>query len=206
LELKRSQTIEAPHQKVWEALNDIEILKASIPGCESLERTDDDTLRAVVKLKVGPIGARFNGIVKFSDVNPPDSYTLTFEGQGGAAGFAKGNAQVSLRPEGPDVTILDYETKAQVGGKLAQLGARLIDSAAIKTSTEFFDNFSKVLATQTEVEAKAETPVEAAAAQAAEPRPVVSDTNESVPGSFNKPLVYGVGALVVLVLVFYAFT
>jgi carbon monoxide dehydrogenase subunit G len=142
LELKSEQIIAAGHLAVWDALNDDDILKASIPGCESIERIDENTLRAVVKIKVGPVGARFAGVVRFSDVDAPHGYKITFEGQGGAAGFAKGYAQVGLQPhEGG--TSLSYEAHAQVGGKLAQIGARLIDSIAVKTSAGFFEAFSR---------------------------------------------------------------
>jgi carbon monoxide dehydrogenase subunit G len=142
LELKREQIIAAGHLAVWDALNDDDILKASIPGCESIERIDASTLRAVVKIKVGPIGARFAGIVRFSDMDAPNGYKIAFEGQGGAAGFAKGSAEVTLKPHEAG-TSLSYEVHAQVGGRLAQIGSRLIDSIAVKTSAEFFDAFSR---------------------------------------------------------------
>jgi len=145
LELIREQVINADPLAVWSALNDDSILKASIPGCESVERTDPDTIRAVVKIKVGPVGARFAGVVRFSDLRPPHGYKITFEGQGGAAGFAKGHAVVNLHPHEAGTTLLAYEAHAQVGGRLAQIGSRLIDNVAVKTAEEFFTAFSQQL-------------------------------------------------------------
>ncbi len=145
MELKREHTIQADQSSVWRALNDDDVLKACIPGCESIERTGENVLRAVVKIKVGPIGARFSGVVTLSDIDAPNGYRLTFEGQGGAAGFAKGEARVDLKAESDEVTILAYETRAQVGGKLAQIGSRLIESVAVKISGEFFEAFLKLV-------------------------------------------------------------
>lgn len=145
MELKREHTIQADQSSVWLALNDDEVLKACIPGCESIERTGENVLRATVRIKVGPIGARFSGVVTLSDIDAPNGYRLTFEGQGGAAGFAKGEARVDLRAEDAEVTVLMYETRAQVGGKLAQIGSRLIESVAVKISGEFFESFSKLV-------------------------------------------------------------
>jgi len=150
LELIREQIIDADLPAVWAALNDDAVLKASIPGCESVERTEPDTIRAVVKIKVGPVGARFSGVVRFSDQRPPHGYKITFEGQGGAAGFAKGHATVDLRPHEPGSTVLAYEAHAQVGGRLAQIGSRLIDNVAAKTAEEFFTAFSRQLSPQPE--------------------------------------------------------
>jgi uncharacterized protein len=127
---------------VWAALNDPEILKACIPGCDSLEKTSDTELAAVVTLKVGPIKAKFNGEVQLTNLNPPHSYTIVGEGKGGIAGFAKGGADVTLREDGPDATILTYAAKADVGGKMAQLGSRLIASTSKKLAGEFFSTFN----------------------------------------------------------------
>jgi uncharacterized protein len=140
--IEGEERIEAPRQKVWEALNDPEILQASIPGCESLEKTDTG-LAATVSVKIGPIKARFNGEVELVNLNPPQSYTIQGEGKGGIAGFAKGGADVTLIEESPDVTILKYEAKADVGGKLAQLGSRLITSTSKKLAGQFFSNFNQ---------------------------------------------------------------
>jgi uncharacterized protein len=137
--------IPAPREQVWAALNDPAMLKASLPGCESLEKLSDHEFAATVVAKVGPVKAKFNGNVMLSNLNPPESYTISGEGKGGAAGFAKGGADVRLTEEG-DVTVLTYTAKADVGGKLAQLGSRLIDGTAKKMADEFFDNFSQQVA------------------------------------------------------------
>jgi len=158
LELKRQQVIDTDLSTVWAALNDDKVLKASIPGCESLERTEPDTIRAVVKIKIGPVGARFAGLVTFSDQKPPHGYKLTFEGQGGAAGFAKGHAVVSLSPFELGKTLLTYEAHAEVGGRLAQIGSRLIDNVAAKTAEEFFKAFSRQVAPDTEFGESIEEP------------------------------------------------
>jgi carbon monoxide dehydrogenase subunit G len=140
--IEGEERIEAPVEKVWAALNDPEILKACIPGCDSLEKTSDTELAAVVTLKVGPIKAKFNGEVQLTNLNPPHSYTIVGEGKGGIAGFAKGGADVTLREDGPDATILTYAAKADVGGKMAQLGSRLIASTSKKLAGEFFSTFN----------------------------------------------------------------
>ncbi|QLF68965.1 carbon monoxide dehydrogenase subunit G [Peteryoungia desertarenae] len=141
MDMQGSERIEAPVDVVWRALNDPEILRQSIPGCESLEKTSDTHMTAKVVLKVGPIKAKFEGAVELQNLNPPNSYTIAGEGKGGLAGFAKGGADVSLEADGPDATILTYVVKAEVGGKIAQLGSRLIDSTAKKLAGEFFSNF-----------------------------------------------------------------
>ncbi|UES53227.1 carbon monoxide dehydrogenase [Roseibium aggregatum] len=141
-----SQRIEAPKHKVWEALNDPEVLKASIPGCEDLIKHSDTELEAKVRLKVGPVKATFGGKVTFNDLDPPNGYIIEGEGSGGVAGFARGAAKVHLEEDGPDATILHYEVDAKVGGKLAQLGARLIDSTAKRLAGEFFTAFGEQVA------------------------------------------------------------
>jgi len=133
--------IPAPRQVVWDALNDVAVLKASIPGCESLDKTSDTTMTAKAAIKLGPISAKFSGNVQLSDIDAPNSYTIGGEGQGGVAGFAKGGAKVFLTDDGAD-TLLRYEVNAQVGGKIAQLGARLIDATAKQMADAFFDRFS----------------------------------------------------------------
>jgi carbon monoxide dehydrogenase subunit G len=133
--------IAAPRERVWAALNDPDILRQAIPGCEELNKLSDTELEGAARAKIGPVSARFKGKVTLSELNPPESYVLTGEGSGGAAGFAKGEAKVVLTPEG-DATILRYTVKATIGGKLAQLGQRLVDGAAKKMADEFFDKFA----------------------------------------------------------------
>ena len=155
MEMTNSRVIPAPPESVWAALTDPEFLKACLPGCETFERVGDDAFRAVMAAKVGPVSARFTGTMTMADVVPPTGYTLKFEGQGGAAGFANGEARVTLSPADGAGTRLAYSVKAQVGGKLAQIGSRLIDGAAAKIADDFFARFSERL-----------TPSPAAAAEA----------------------------------------
>jgi carbon monoxide dehydrogenase subunit G len=134
----------APRDVVWTKLNDPEVLKACIPGCEELEKTEDNGFRAVAKMKVGPVSARFKGRVTLSDLDPPNGYKISGEGEGGVAGFAKGGATVGLT-EKDGGTLLKYDVEAQIGGKLAQLGQRLINGSAKKLADEFFANFAKAV-------------------------------------------------------------
>jgi uncharacterized protein len=143
LVIEGEETIQAPISKVWDALNDAEILKACIPGCQSLEKKSDTELAATVVLKIGPIKATFTGEVTLSNLNPPQGYTITGEGKGGIAGFAKGGADVTLTETEPGVTVLKYAAKADVGGKIAQLGSRLITSTSKKLAGEFFSTFNE---------------------------------------------------------------
>ena len=145
MEMTGSQRIALPQQRVWEALNDPQVLKACIPGCESVEKLSDTEYKLAMTAAVGPVKARFNGKLLLSDLDPPQSYTLAFEGSGGAAGFGKGSSQVNLVPEA-DGTRLDYTAKATVGGKLAQVGSRLIDGVARKMAEEFFTRFNETVA------------------------------------------------------------
>ena len=144
MDMSGEERIAAPIGKVWEALNDPDVLKACIPGCQSLEKKSDTEFSAVVSVKLGPIKAKFNGEVELQNLNPPHSYTIAGEGKGGIAGFAKGGADVSLAEDG-DATILTYTAKADVGGKIAQLGSRLIDSTSKKLAGEFFKKFGKIV-------------------------------------------------------------
>lgn len=165
MEMSGEYKIRAPRQKVWDALNDPEILKQSIPGCEEIEQKSPTELSAKVTAKVGPVKARFAGEVELSDLDPPNGYRISGEGKGGAAGFAKGGANVTLEEDG-DGTLLKYEVDAQVGGKLAQLGARLIDGTAKKMAGQFFENFAAAVESGEESSAS-ETPAAAAPAPAA---------------------------------------
>src|SRR5690625_4153108 len=201
MEMSGEQRIPAPREVVWEALNNPEVLRASIPGCEELERNEaDDGFDAKVRAKVGPVNARFGGTVVLSDINPPESYTISGEGKGGSAGFAKGSARVTLTEEG-DATLLSYSVDARVGGKLAQLGSRLIDGTARKMANDFFTRFSEIVKEQngaaaadggadTPARADADTAQEAAAllgskpaeeppTEAAADRPASADTTRS---------------------------
>jgi carbon monoxide dehydrogenase subunit G len=144
MDMTGERRIPAPRSKVWDALNDPAVLKASIPGCDSLEKTSDTAMKASASVKIGPISARFAGRVELSDIDAPNGYTISGEGQGGVAGFAKGGAKVALVDDG-DGTLLSYDVKAQVGGKIAQLGARLIDASAKQMADAFFDRFTAIL-------------------------------------------------------------
>jgi hypothetical protein len=137
----------APQQTVWEALNDPAVLKACIPGCESLDKTSDNGFQAVATIKIGPVKAKFKGSVTLSDIDPPNGYKISGQGEGGVAGFAKGGANVKLAPKDGG-TLLSYTVEAQIGGKLAQLGQRLINGAAKKVADDFFGNFAKAVSPQ----------------------------------------------------------
>ena len=143
LVIEGEERIAAPLDKVWAGLNDPAILQEAIPGCQSLEMTSPTEMTATVVLKIGPIKATFNGEVNLTNLNPPHSYTIQGEGKGGIAGFAKGGADVTLTADGADATILKYAAKADVGGKIAQLGSRLISSTSKKLAGEFFSRFGE---------------------------------------------------------------
>ena len=171
MQMTGEHRIEAPRQRVWEALNDPEVLKRCLPGCETLERTSESGFSAKIKTKVGPVSAKFAGAVTLSDLNPPESYVIAGEGKGGAAGFAKGRAEVRLSEDGGG-TVLSYQAEAQVGGKLAQIGSRLIQGTANKMADDFFSRFAAELTPPAEAapEAAPESPVEEPTeAPAAEP-------------------------------------
>src|SRR5262245_61035489 len=136
MEMNGEQLLPVPQQTTWQALNDLEVLKACIPGCESIVPSGENQFDVALTAQVGPVSAKFKGKLTLADLDPPNSYNLAFEGQGGVAGFAKGGAHVSLSPNG-DGTRLVYEAKASVGGKLAQIGSRLIDGAARKLAEQF---------------------------------------------------------------------
>lgn len=174
MKLEGSQTIAADRATVWAALNDPEVLKACIPGCQSLDKTSDTSFAAVVKQKVGPVSATFNGVVDLSNLNPPHSYTISGEGKGGAAGFAKGGADVGL-DETADGTVLTYVAEAKVGGKIAQLGARLIDGFAKKMADQFFTTFKAT------VEGPAQANAEAGAAEAPPREAATAEASDAAP-------------------------
>jgi len=169
MDLTGEYRIPAPQQKVWEALNDPEVLRACIAGCESVDKTSDTEMTAVVNAKVGPLRARFNGKVTLSNINPPTGYTLTGEGQGSAGvGFARGSVDVNLREESGE-TVLSYVVTATVGGKLAQVGSRLIDSVAQQQAKHFFGKLTEQFA--------AEAPAVAAGALAPAAAPTPAKSN-----------------------------
>lgn len=145
MELSDEIVINAPKERVYAALNDADVLKQCIPGCEELTKHSDTELEALVVLKVGPVKAKFKGDVQLDTAGAPDNFSLTGQGNGGAAGHAKGGADVTLTADGPDKTILRYEAKADIGGKLAQLGSRLIQGTAKKLAAKFFKSFAEVV-------------------------------------------------------------
>ena len=171
--------IPADKQTVWDALNDPEILKISIPGCESVERHSETELTASVMIKMGPVKATFRGKVTLADLDPPNSYTISGEGEGGVAGFGKGSARVSLADvEGE--TLLTYSATADVGGKLAQIGSRLVESATRKLAKDFFSNFSKAVESgAARGEARAEAAVPPAPEPTAKPQPAAERRPEA---------------------------
>ncbi len=211
--------IRAPRQRVWEALNDPEILKQSIPGCEEIEKLSATEMTAKVKAKVGPVQARFGGKVTLSDLDPPNGYRISGEGSGGAAGFAKGGATVRLADDG-DVTLLTYKVEAQVGGKLAQIGSRLIDATARKMAEDFFSRFAEVVggpavapasaAAHPAAPAAAEppaAPVEASAASAAaKPKPAVPSAADLAPAKRASPVIWVTLLAAAVLILLYVFT
>jgi hypothetical protein len=138
-------TLAADRPRVWAMLNDAAVLRVSIPGCQSLEKTSETTFAAVVKVKIGPVGASFKGKVELSDIEPPNGCTISGEGEGGIAGFANGGAKVQLL-EAPSGTLLKYDVRANVGGRIAQLGSRLVDGVAKKMADQFFANLAAAAA------------------------------------------------------------
>jgi carbon monoxide dehydrogenase subunit G len=146
MEMSGEQLVPASQDDTWAALNDPEVLKQCVPGCEAIDRVSDSEYLVQMTARVGPVSAKFKGRLTLSDLRPPQSYAIAFEGQGGVAGFAKGGAEVSLAAEGPEATRLSYKVKASVGGKLAQIGSRLVDAAANKVAGDFFSAFNERMA------------------------------------------------------------
>ena len=200
MEISGEYRIPAPRDAVWTALNDPAILKDCIPGCQSLEKVSDTKMTATVKAKVGPVNATFTGAVTLSNVSPPNGYTISGEGQGGVAGFAKGGADVALADDG-DGTVLTYTVKGQVGGKLAQVGARLIDATAKQMAEQFFGTLVAKVGGEGVI-ARAEHAVEEAAHQVAEAAHHAEERAEAaaVRGFLGGPQMWALIALVVLVL------
>lgn len=197
MEMSGEYKINASREKVWAALNDPEILKQSIPGCEQIDQQSETEMTAQVTAKVGPVKAKFSGAVQLTDLDPPKSYRISGEGKGGAAGFAKGGANVMLEEDG-DGTLLKYEVDAQVGGKLAQLGARLIDGTAKKMASQFFENFAA--AVESGNESASETAAEPASAEtpaAPEPAPAPQPAAASPAASTSALAQVGMGTWIV---------
>jgi uncharacterized protein len=180
MKLTDSQVIHAPREVVWKGLNNAQVLKACIPGCESIEQLSPTELKAVVVAKVGPVKASFEGEVKLSDMNPPESYRISGTGQGGLAGFATGGATVKLTALGPNETRMDYDVDAQIGGKMAMLGSRLIDGTARSLAEQFFTKFASMMKAQAAKQVVSSPPRAAAAAVAA---PFVSRIVSSTPSA-----------------------
>jgi carbon monoxide dehydrogenase subunit G len=190
MDLTGDYRIPAPRETVWAALNNPEILKACIPGCEELNKTSDTELVAKVVAKIGPVKAAFGGKVTLSDLDPPNGYTITGEGQGGAAGFAKGGAKVRLEAvDGGTATVLHYAADAQIGGKLAQIGSRLVEGTAKKLADEFFAAFAQAAAT-----APAAGAAPAAGQPVSQPAPVVASATS---GGLS-PVLWIIGLVVIV--------
>ncbi len=192
MELQGERLIPASVDKTWASLNDPEVLKTCIAGCESLQRTGDDTMTALVALKVGPVSARFKGNLAMTNVVAPTGYTINFDGQGGVAGFGKGSADVALTAQSPQQTLLKYSARATVGGKMAQIGSRLIDATAAKITEDFFKAFEAHLQMSA-------APVEAAAGAPVVP---VAAAPANADASIAR-LAWLVGAVVVLAIVYF---
>jgi hypothetical protein len=198
MEMSGEERIPATQDATWAALNDPEILKACVPGCESIESVEQNEYQVLMVARIGPVSAKFKGKLVLSDLNPPHSYAIAFDGQGGAAGFGKGSAQVQLAPEGAG-TLLRYQVKASVGGKLAQIGSRLVDAAARKIAQDFFAAFNETVGAQ-----HAAGGGEAGAHDAHAPGPVPRDPD--LPKISNASLILlAAGALVVVLVALVAF-
>lgn len=198
MKMSGEQRIAASRQRVWEALNDPEVLRQCIPGCQSLTREADDRLAAVAEVKIGPIGARFKGFVTLSDLDPPNGYVITGQGSGGVAGSAKGGAKVRLRDDSGG-TVLSYDVDAEVGGRMAQLGGPLIDATARQMAQQFFMKFEEVVAG----EVSAPAPVAAAASSAVSVVAAPDSVSAPVPAAARTSLWGWVAALLAAILVGY---
>jgi len=182
MEMTGEYHIPAPRERVWQALNDPETLKRAIPGCREIEKVTDTEFTAKVVAKVGPVSATFGGKVNLTDLDPPKAYTISGEGTGGVAGFAKGSAKVRLDDEGADATRLHYEVQAHIGGKLAQIGSRLIDATSRKMADDFFSRFVEAMSSPAEAKSAA-----AAGATAAPAPPPTAPETQAVPPTGPQP-------------------
>jgi uncharacterized protein len=207
MEMTGEFRIPAPRQRVWEGLNDPEVLKQCIPGCQALDKVSDSEFNGRVVASVGPVRATFGGKVTLSDLDPPQGYTISGEGSGGVAGFARGGAKVKLAEDG-DATLLTYAVQAQVGGKLAQVGSRLIDGVARKMANDFFGCFAAAMAAEQPAAAEGEAAPTAPAAEpardAVEPPPPMPQPR---PAGFRlPPAVWVTGLAVIIIVLLYFFT
>ncbi|MBI3495917.1 MAG: carbon monoxide dehydrogenase subunit G [Proteobacteria bacterium] len=202
MEMTGQYRIPAPRQRVWAALNDPEILRQAIPGCEEIEKTSDTSFTAKVRAKVGPVSATFTGAVTLSDLDPPNAYTISGEGKGGVAGFAKGGAKVRLLEDG-DGTILQYTVTANVGGKLAQIGSRLIDATANKLSAEFFAHLGTLITAGAPAGETSSAAASAMAAPSEPPADAPPSQGQATKGLPPWVWVGGVVLFVVLIVLFF---
>jgi carbon monoxide dehydrogenase subunit G len=206
MDLSGEYRIDAPRDTVWKALNDPEVLQQAIPGCQEIEKESDTAFNAKVKSKVGPVSATFKGKVTLSDLDPPKGYTISGEGQGGVAGFAKGGARVTLEEDG-SATILRYKADGQVGGKLAQVGARLVEGTAKKVADDFFTRFNAIVTERAQaepatsaIEPPSPEPMEQPAAPKAAPVSAASLSKPVRQADVIERLWFGLAALTLLVL------
>ena len=197
MEMTGEQLVPASQQATWKALNDPEVLKACVPGCEQVTPVTENEYQVQMTARVGPVSAKFRGRLSIFDVKAPNSYSLAFEGQGGAAGFAKGAAQVKLSAEGAQ-TRLTYAVKANVGGKLAQIGSRLVDAAAKKVADEFFRNFNDKMSAPAEETVPAHAQAGGHGAAPAEDAAMPKISNTAL-------MFFAAGALVVFIVALVAF-
>lgn len=196
MDMNGEYRIAAPRATVWAALNDPDVLRRCIPGCEEIDKVSDTEFTAKAKVKVGPVNARFAGRVTLSDIDPPAGYTITGEGQGAAAGFGKGGAKVALAEDGPDATVLTYTAEAQVGGKLAQIGSRLVQGTAKKMADDFFAKFAEVVGAAPDVEDRLDAQATELLVEAAEEVEAAPEVPSSaMPGFASVPLAARPGAV-----------
>lgn len=203
MEMTGERRIPASRAVVWQALNDPASLQAAIPGCEEVIKLSGDELSARVAVKIGPMAAKMNGRVRLSNLNAPESYTISGEGNGGAMGFAKGGADVRLEALGPEETLLTYTVKAQVGGKMAQLGARLIDTTAKQMADQFFDRLAANLSRPTGPDHETGNP--AALAKPEPAKPMAIEILKMPPEIFGMPIIFWAGSAVFLLFMYLIF-